>query len=121
MLAHAFLRFEQRRRRDKSPLVSPTLGKRHKTQLIDNQELISGQLFLCPQEPLAITGFQQLVDESRGRREAHPIAFLTSRQTQRQGHMGLPVPELPNALELPNVLMARRTFARRCWQARSNC
>ena len=65
------------------------LRERHEAELVDDQQLVIGQLLLEAQQALLVPGLHQLVDQSRRRDEAHGEAFLAGGQTETKGDVGL--------------------------------
>ena len=58
-------------------------------QIIDDQQIDSGQLFLELEQPLLIPVLDHFVDQAGGGGKADLEAVLTSRQSQCQGDVGL--------------------------------
>jgi hypothetical protein len=59
--------------------LRPGRRQRNIAQLVDNQQLVAGQLLLKAQKPLLIPGLQEFVHQGRCRREAHRQALLAGR------------------------------------------
>ena len=74
------------------------LGERHEAKFVDNQQLVFGQLLLEAQQAFLVPGLDQLVDQGRRRDKADSEAFLAGGQTETEGDVGFPVPELPSAM-----------------------
>jgi hypothetical protein len=58
-------------------------------QLVDDQELVAGELALQTQETLLVPGLEQLVDQAGGGGEADREAFLAGSQPKSEGDVGL--------------------------------
>ena len=64
-------------------------GKGDEAQLVDDQQVQSGQLFLQVQQAPFVPGLHHLVDQAGGGGETHRHPALAGGQAQPQGHVGL--------------------------------
>src|SRR5450759_3072285 len=69
--------------------LSAGLRERPIAKLVDDQELVSGELPLQAKQPLLVAGLQQFMDESRGGIEADRQPLLTGCETEPKTDMGL--------------------------------
>ena len=65
------------------------LGQRHEAELVDDQQLVGGELLLEPQQLLVIACLDELVDQRGGGDEADREALLSVRQAETEGDVGL--------------------------------
>ena len=65
------------------------LRQRDVAELVHDQYILRDELLLHAQQALVIPGLEQVVHQRGGGGEAHPRAFLTGRQPQRQRQMRL--------------------------------
>lgn len=65
------------------------LAQGHEAQLVDDQELVTHNLFLQTQQPTFIAGLHQFVDQRGGGGEADRQALLAGGQPETQGDVGL--------------------------------
>ena len=75
-------------RDDLEEKLGPGLAQWHKTQLINDQQVLADQLFLQALQAAFVDGLDEFMDESSGSGEAYFPALLAGRQTQSQGDMG---------------------------------
>jgi hypothetical protein len=65
--------------------------ERHIAELVDDQELIAGELALQSQEALFVAGLEQLVDQAGGSDKADGQPLLASSQAEPKGGVTLAV------------------------------
>ena len=65
------------------------LRQRHEPQLVDDQQIVVGELLLQAQESAFVARLHELVDQRRGGDEAHRERLLARGQSQTQAHMRL--------------------------------
>ena len=75
-------------RDDLEEKLGPGLAQWHKTQFINDQQVLADQLFLQALQAAFVDGPDEFMDESSGSGEAYFPALLAGRQTQSQGDMG---------------------------------
>ena len=75
-------------RDDLEEKLGPGLAQWHKTQFINDQQVLADQLFLQALQAAFVDGLDEFMDESSGSGEAYFPALLAGRQTQSQGDMG---------------------------------
>ena len=86
------IRGHQRRRllialgEDLEQPLSAGLRQRHVAELVDDQQILRGELLLHAQQALLIPGLEQVVHARGGGDKAHPIALLTGRQPPTPAH-----------------------------------
>ena len=68
------------------------LRQRHIAQLVNDQQLIGGQLLLEPEQSLFVAGLDQFADQRGGGDEADAMTALTGGQAQRQSDVRLAGP-----------------------------
>src|SRR4051794_23562444 len=91
--------------------LRPALRERHKAKLVDDQQLVAGQLLLQAQQPLLVSRLQELMDQRGGRGETYGHPVLAGGQTEPERHMGLAgaaVAERDHVLPLADVVAARQ-------------
>ena len=66
------------------------LRQRDEAQLVNDQQLVVGELLLQPQQPSFIARLHELMHERRGGDEAHRQPPLARGQSQSLGHVSLP-------------------------------
>ena len=90
-------RFEAHQRRrllvalgeDLEQQLGAGLRQRHVAELVHDQEVLFRELLLKTQQALVVPGLEEFVHQRGGGGEAHPIAFLTGREPQREREMRL--------------------------------
>jgi hypothetical protein len=60
------------------------LEKRHEAQLIDDEQLVGGELILTPEQALLVACLHEFVDEGSRGREADGKTLLAGGETQAQ-------------------------------------
>ena len=63
--------------------------QRDVAELVDDQQILLGELLLQAQQALVVPGLEQVVHQRGGGGEADPIALLTGREPQREREMRL--------------------------------
>ena len=83
------------------------LRQRDEAQLVNDQQLVVGELFLQPQQPSFIARLHELMHERRSGDEAHRQPPLARGQSQSLGHVSLPRAVRTRRI-LPTIKAARR-------------
>ena len=63
-------------------------GQRHEAELIDDQQMLAGELFLQAQKTPLIARFHQFMNQGGGGDKANLQALLAGRQAETKGNMG---------------------------------
>jgi hypothetical protein len=82
--------------------------ERHEAELVDDQEIVAGELLLQAQEPLLVARLDEFVDQGGGGGEADPEALLAGGEDEAERDVGLAGAAGP---ERDEVLAARDVLA----------
>jgi hypothetical protein len=80
--------------------------QRHIAKLVDDQQLVAGELALQAQQPFFVPRLDQFVDKSRRRDEADRQALLTNRQAEPERDMTF-ARAARNSVTMPGVRCSR--------------
>src|SRR5579859_2374477 len=84
---------------DRGPLIASAehleqelragLGQRHVAELIDDQELVAGELLVQAQQPFLVAGFHELMHQSGGGGEPDRESLLAGGEAETERNVGL--------------------------------